>query len=459
MHNKEQKLKYIKSLKKYQQGDKIKQLRDKHPILDFLAGFIPGVGEAQDIHDFTHATKKKDYLGMGLSAAGLMLPAVSGGQIRKILSKLDWQKWADTTLGKLSTVNPRLTEGIVQNNPTAKAVERAYKEIQNGNIIIPEKRGVVDVNQNTFIVPLLHPHSAGMSPEAAIEAAIKFDKITPKGRVVPYIIGGNKGVSDVPNGLFIPGKATIKKGKKAGQFASAEDILTTLYYTGHGKQKGANAMYDYILSSPRTKQSKEYALERLATIEEILAKYSKNDEPYKKGLNKALGSSKKGREVAYNSDGTINMRSLGLIPEDLLNLKNNQAIKDYIKLEDSLYELSSWFGAENTHGMIQMFQKVPMNTYIGNFKGKSFNSSGTNLQLLGPTTMTASNADDAAMQLAAKKDPSLGIITDIVDGARPTTDIIFQPGNYSILEWKKGGRLSKSNFKFSKFKRSQLNSR
>jgi hypothetical protein len=50
---------------------------------------------------------------MGLSAAGLMLPAVSGGQIRKILSKLDWQKWADTTLGKLSTINPRLTEGIV----------------------------------------------------------------------------------------------------------------------------------------------------------------------------------------------------------------------------------------------------------------------------------------------------------------------------------------------------------
>jgi hypothetical protein len=74
-----------------------------------------------------------------------------------------------------------------------------------------------------------------MSPEAAIEAAIKFDKITPKGRVIPYIIGGNKGVSDVPNGLFIPGKAAIKKGKKAGQFASAEDILTTLYYTGHGK--------------------------------------------------------------------------------------------------------------------------------------------------------------------------------------------------------------------------------
>ncbi len=29
------------------------------------------------------------------------------------------------------------------------------------------------------------------------------------------------------------------------------------------------------------------------------------------------------------------------------------------------------------------------------------------------------------LALIALKDPSLGIITDIVDGARPTTDIIF----------------------------------
>lgn len=26
--------------------DKVKEFRDKNPILDFLAGFIPGVGEA-----------------------------------------------------------------------------------------------------------------------------------------------------------------------------------------------------------------------------------------------------------------------------------------------------------------------------------------------------------------------------------------------------------------------------
>lgn len=39
--------------------DKVKEFRDKNPILDFLAGFIPGVGEAQDAHDFIHAQKIK----------------------------------------------------------------------------------------------------------------------------------------------------------------------------------------------------------------------------------------------------------------------------------------------------------------------------------------------------------------------------------------------------------------
>ena len=54
--------------------DKIKEFRDKNPILDFVAGFIPGVGEAQDAHDFAHAAKKKDFAGMGLSLAMLVIP-------------------------------------------------------------------------------------------------------------------------------------------------------------------------------------------------------------------------------------------------------------------------------------------------------------------------------------------------------------------------------------------------
>ena len=40
--------------------DKVKQFRDKNPMLDFITGFILGVGEAQDAHDFYHAAKNKD---------------------------------------------------------------------------------------------------------------------------------------------------------------------------------------------------------------------------------------------------------------------------------------------------------------------------------------------------------------------------------------------------------------
>lgn len=65
--------------------DKVKEFRDKNPILDFLAGFIPGVGEAQDAHDFIHAAKDKDYISMGLATAGLILPGLTGGQIKKAL--------------------------------------------------------------------------------------------------------------------------------------------------------------------------------------------------------------------------------------------------------------------------------------------------------------------------------------------------------------------------------------
>jgi hypothetical protein len=54
--------------------DKVKEFRDKHPWLDAAAGFLPFVGEAQDAHDFAHAAKKKDFAGMGLSLAMLVIP-------------------------------------------------------------------------------------------------------------------------------------------------------------------------------------------------------------------------------------------------------------------------------------------------------------------------------------------------------------------------------------------------
>ena len=64
--------------------DKIKEFRDKHPWLDAIAGFIPYVGEAQDIQDFTHAANKKDMAGMSWALLGLAIPGLAGGQLKKL---------------------------------------------------------------------------------------------------------------------------------------------------------------------------------------------------------------------------------------------------------------------------------------------------------------------------------------------------------------------------------------
>lgn len=63
-------------------GDRIKELRDKNPVLDFAAGFIPGVSEAQDAHDFYHAAKKGDFGGMAMASLGFVIPGVSGNWIK-----------------------------------------------------------------------------------------------------------------------------------------------------------------------------------------------------------------------------------------------------------------------------------------------------------------------------------------------------------------------------------------
>jgi hypothetical protein len=75
----------VKSFNVKYMKDKVKEFRDKNPILDFVAGFIPGVGEAQDAHDFAHAAKKKDFGGMAMASLGLILPGMTGSQLRKIV--------------------------------------------------------------------------------------------------------------------------------------------------------------------------------------------------------------------------------------------------------------------------------------------------------------------------------------------------------------------------------------
>lgn len=73
--------------------DKIKEFRDKNPLLDFFAAFVPVIGEAQDVQDFAHAAKDKNFGGMALASMGLLIPGLTGGQFRKLA------KFGDDAIG------------------------------------------------------------------------------------------------------------------------------------------------------------------------------------------------------------------------------------------------------------------------------------------------------------------------------------------------------------------------
>lgn len=113
--------------------DKVKEFRDKNPILDFLAGFIPGVGEAQDAHDFIHAAKDKDYISMGLAATGLIIPGITGGQIKKlsnVLIKKGWRETKGRIFDPQGVEYIRNKEGKLQSLSSYKQTQAVEKRIE-----------------------------------------------------------------------------------------------------------------------------------------------------------------------------------------------------------------------------------------------------------------------------------------------------------------------------------------
>lgn len=107
-------------------GDKIKEFRDKNPLLDFVSGFIPGVGEAQDAHDFYHAAKNGDFGGMALASIGFVIPGLTGGQIKKGI------KLADKVADKVSDSRrfAKASEAPIYTRETApKALKLSDKDI------------------------------------------------------------------------------------------------------------------------------------------------------------------------------------------------------------------------------------------------------------------------------------------------------------------------------------------
>jgi hypothetical protein len=56
----------------------------------------------------------------------------------------------------LSTVRPRLAEGVAKNEPEAVKIHKTLEKIADGKVYIPEKRGIVkDIDPDTPILPFV----------------------------------------------------------------------------------------------------------------------------------------------------------------------------------------------------------------------------------------------------------------------------------------------------------------
>ena len=426
--------------------DKIKQVREKYPFLDFLAGFVPGVGEAQDVHDFSIAAKKNDYMGMGLASLGLLTP-LSGRQISAFIrpsSRSAFVDWARKTLEEMHIVRPRLAAAVKEGNTKALKIKENLEKVAKDKFHVMEKSGYVeDVNPEHFIFPKDDIRGYYPTPETMMEAGMNNLVTTSQGKLFsPNYIVGVKGTTGAD--LLIPGRAATRTVRdkfgnetvvKLGQFTS-DDIITALYYSGHGKVRSSNAIYKAIDTSDASKLAKDYAKEQLANIENILQKYAKKRE-HKPQMFLANGKAGWGRDLEGGAKTTIDK---GKIPPRLENPTNQDELLDRMSLEESLNNLSRWFGAENGNGVTEFFQKIPRETYIGSYQGQNWGNLLGFDMVATDKRIKPKNQDDLAKFIADSKDRTLGIISDIKDGAGKSTDIIMQPNQYTFKIYKKGGR-------------------
>lgn len=426
--------------------DKIKQVREKYPFLDFLAGFVPGVGEAQDVHDFSIAAKKNDYMGMGLASLGLLTP-LSGRQISAFIrpqTRSAFTDWARKTLEQMHIIRPRLAEAIKEGNPRALKIKENLEKVAKDKFHVMEKSGYVeDVNPEHFIIPKDDARGYYPTPETMMEAGMNNLVTTSQGKLFsPNYIVGVKGTTGTD--LLIPGRAATKIVRdkfghetvvKLGQFTS-DDIITALYYSGHGKVRSSNAIYKAIDTSDASKLAKDYAKEQLANIENILQKYAK-DRGRNPQMFLANGKAGWGRDLKDASKSKVDK---GMIPAKLEHPTNEDELLDRMSLEESLNNLSRWFGAGNSNGVTEFFQKVPRDTFVGSYGGQNWgNFPGFDMVAI-DKRIKPKNQDDLAKFIADSKDRTLGIIQDIKDGAGKSTDIIMQPNQYTFKIYKKGGR-------------------
>lgn len=209
-------------------GDRIKQFRDKNPILDFAAGFIPGIGEAQDAHDFYHAAKNRDFGGMALATAGFALPGsaatyrAAGKAIKNVVKDLLGSGVTEDAIKKLSDLGYSYSRkhdklGHLLKSPEGKEVpinflQKKFPDIFGGvdyGYNLKEVQRTLDEYINrTGKLTTDYPGFARQLdrgfPEA-IQTMERAQKIV-KGEGIPTIRGGQPDALSVARAQGLPGE-------------------------------------------------------------------------------------------------------------------------------------------------------------------------------------------------------------------------------------------------------------
>ena len=416
-------------------------------IKDIATDFIPIIGEFKSALQFVKAIQAGEIGEALLSALGVIPGSgvVKGAsKATKIGRKAILMKEAAEDLADLSKRRPLLAKAIADGDINAKKVEDILKKVADGKVTIPEEAQKLlkagEFDPESVIIPHVNKDGYQMSTAALTDAAAQFGKIFPNGNgFVPQVVGGVKGIDkmDTP---FLLGKAT----KYKAQFAT-DDIITAIYYSGFGKSNATKNIIKSIENSSASRQSKDYALNKLDELTVLLQKHTERENPSKYVYPISSYGKQWGRVSAEDSKLRAAAKyPYGKIPESLINPTTVADVRDRLKIERLAQELSAWFGAgRQSSGTVELFGNIQLPNNA-NAKGNRFDNLGkvTLTDAFGKVIRFQKNgiitSDNVAEETARN---ALTILKNVKDGGGIANDVIFGTDTYRTLRFKNGSRI------------------
>ena len=249
--------------------DKVKEFRDKHPWLDAAAGFLPFVGEAQDAHDFAHAAKKKDFAGMGLSLAMLVIPGFTASQVRA-LKKIGAEAVGTLSDGRhlIQLSNGKKVVGEIAED--TKGIFKKGSGFDADKVAKQAESEFKDNVSNPFLVRRLNQDNKAADAATKIknkEADVSFTTgegrlLDPDARDVLTAMLHNNGKPKTVGKLGTkPIQGQYRSSKRFGQFMSITDIDNLKY-----GWRELNAAEDFIKKAGLSKAEEKMGLDLIKTL-------------------------------------------------------------------------------------------------------------------------------------------------------------------------------------------------